>query len=154
MIREARIDDFNAMQEIVREIQRKHFEARPDIFNDTEEPLEKDEFEKLINDEDAIIFVKETNQGLVGYCVMKIKESKVRHIMKPSKFAYINDFAVKKSHWRKGIGRELFNHAKAFATDSGVRSLQLMVWEFNKSAVSFYEAMGMNTMLRRMELPL
>ncbi|MDX1358061.1 MAG: GNAT family N-acetyltransferase [Clostridia bacterium] len=154
MIREAKIGDFEEMLEIVKEIQTQHYGARPDVFKDVAEPLQREEFEKLLNDEDSRVFVKEADGGIAAYCILKVNEFKGGHIMKPAIYLHINDFAVKEAYWRKGIGRELFNHAKAFAVDSGVESIQLMVWEFNRRALKFYEALGLDTMFRRMELKL
>ena len=51
----------------------------------------------------------------------------------------------------RGVGRALYEHAKAFAKDSGCYNLTLNVWAGNDSAHRFYEAMGMKPQKYGME---
>ena len=48
----------------------------------------------------------------------------------------------------------LFNYIVEYSKAVSASSLQLVVWEFNKDAMEFYEAMGMSTRYRKMELNL
>ena len=67
---------------------------------------------------------------------------------------YFDDFCVKSSHQKNGIGRFLFQYIVDYSKTEGASSLQLVVWEFNKDAIKFYETLGMSTRNRRMELNL
>lgn len=51
-----------------------------------------------------------------------------------------------------GIGSLLFNHIVEYARLKEASSIQLLVWEFNRDAINFYESMGMSTRNRRMEI--
>ncbi len=75
-------------------------------------------------------------------------------ILRPMTFAYIDDFCVKASKQKNGIGRLLFDYVVSYAKSEGALSLQLIVWEFNKDAIKFYESLGMTVRNRRMELNL
>ena len=72
----------------------------------------------------------------------------------PRSFAYVDDFCVKSSYKRKGIGRLLFEYVSKYAIKECASLLQLVVWEFNEDAIGFYEKMGMSTANRRMEVSL
>jgi ribosomal protein S18 acetylase RimI-like enzyme len=72
----------------------------------------------------------------------------------PLRREHFDDFCVKSSHQKKGIGRVLFQHIVEYSKTEGASSLQLVVWEFNKDAIKFYETLGMSTRNRRMELNL
>ncbi|WP_346962231.1 GNAT family N-acetyltransferase [Clostridium sp.] len=65
-----------------------------------------------------------------------------------------DDFCVKASKQKKGIGRLLFEYIVDYAKTEEALSLQLIVWEFNKDAIKFYESLGMSVRNRRMELNL
>jgi ribosomal protein S18 acetylase RimI-like enzyme len=41
-------------------------------------------------------------------------------------------------------------HAQRWATERGLREIELNVWEFNQSAIAFYEALGYVTERRKM----
>ncbi|MFT4414310.1 GNAT family N-acetyltransferase [Fredinandcohnia humi] len=57
----------------------------------------------------------------------------------------MNDFGVKSTQLRKGIGRSLLHACIEWAKKKGATSLELNVWEFNKSAISFYQSIGFET---------
>jgi len=75
-------------------------------------------------------------------------------ILRTMTLAYIDDFCVKASKQKNGIGRLLFDYVVSYAKSEGALSLQLIVWEFNKDAIKFYESLGMTVRNRRMELNL
>lgn len=50
------------------------------------------------------------------------------------------------------MARLLFEAVLALARRSNANSLELTVWEFNRDALAFYQAMGMKGKNRRLEL--
>ncbi|HCF86561.1 MAG TPA: N-acetyltransferase, partial [Ktedonobacter sp.] len=75
-------------------------------------------------------------------------------ILVPRNVAFISDIAVMKSHQGKGAGYALFQQCTEWAKSKGADSLDLMVWEFNREAIAFYERQGMGSMHRTMSLEL
>jgi len=61
--------------------------------------------------------------------------------------------AVRSSARRLGAGRALMEATKEWAAERGLDAVSLTVWEFNVSAVEFYEAIGFRTLSRTMEHP-
>lgn len=153
-IREAFASDYSALNNLVLEVHSLHVKNRPDVYLDVDTPLMREYFEELLNTDDTRLFVVEDTDSkeLVAYSTVKITAVRNIQILIPSRFAYIDDFCVKATHRKKGIGRALFQHVVDYAEAEGASSVHLTVWEFNKDAIEFYEAMGMSTMNRRMEL--
>jgi len=155
-VREAVADDYAEINNLVVEIHNLHIKNRPDVYVDVATPLMREHFIDLLSDVDTKLFVVEdtSSKCLVAYSIVQIMVSRSIQILIPSKFAYIDDFCVKSSHQKNGIGKFLFEHIVAYVKTEGASSLQLVVWEFNKNAIEFYETLGMTTRNKRMELNL
>ena len=83
---------------------------------------------------------------------MELNESPPFNSLIPRKFAYINDFGVKNSYQRNGIGKILFEACVEWSKNNEATSIDLNVWEFNKKAIAFYEHFGMKSASRKMTL--
>lgn len=154
-IREAIGSDYLKVNDLVKEVHQLHVSHRPDVFLAVDCPLEEVYFHELIECNETTLFVVEdTNHELIAYSIVKLITSHSLSILIPSKIAFIDDFCVKSSHQKQGIGRGLFEHVQNHAKAEGATTLQLAVWEFNQDAITFYEALGMITRNRRMELNL
>jgi len=155
-IREANMKDYIELNALVAEVHKLHVKNRPDVYVDVDIPLGEDYLQKLLNASDTKLFVVEnmSNKELLAYSIVRIMANRNIQILIPMTFAYIEDFCVKASEKKKGIGKLLFEYVKDYAKSQGALSLQLTVWEFNNNAIKFYEAMGMSTRNRRMELNL
>ena len=79
---------------------------------------------------------------MLGYafCVFQRPHS---HILTDICTLYIDDLCVDAAQRGRGVGRALFEFAKAFAKRSGCYNLTLNVWACNASAMRFYERCGL-----------
>lgn len=155
-VREGIVNDYDDIRNLVVEVHNLHVKSRPDVYLDVDNPFTKEQFQDLLNSNNIKLFVveNENNKDLLAYCIIKIMSTPLLPMLIQSKFAYIDDFCVKNSYKRNGIGKLLFKYIVDYAKLEGTSSLQLSVWEFNQDAVKFYEALGMSTRNRRMELNL
>ncbi|PAB57392.1 GNAT family N-acetyltransferase [Anaeromicrobium sediminis] len=155
-LREAISNDYIDISNLSIEVHNLHLKNRPDVYMDVNNPLLKEYFDDLLNTNNTKLFVVENtdNKELVAYSIIKIMTTQSVPILKPRKFAFIDNFCVKSNYKKNGIGRLLFQYILDYAKTEGASSLQLVVWEFNKDAVKFYESMGMTTRNRKMELNL
>ncbi|WP_087974864.1 GNAT family N-acetyltransferase [Oceanobacillus rekensis] len=151
-IETARIGDHYAVNLIVKEGQDEHSEALPHIFNKVDQVMPESYFGELLEDPKSEILIAKINEEVVGFAVMELKESPPFDSMKPRKFAYMNDFGIKSSYQRKGMGKMLFEYCLEWSKNKDATSLDLNVWEFNKKAISLYESFRMNTISRKMTL--
>lgn len=146
--------DFNDINSIVKEGHDEHAEALPHIFKKVDPVMPEAYFHELMEDQNSEILVAKESGDIVGFAVMELSESPKFESLIPRKFAYINDFGIKRNYQRKGIGKFLFNECVEWAKVRGASSLDLNVWEFNKKAISFYEKYGMGSVSRKMTMPL
>ncbi|MGD6876435.1 GNAT family N-acetyltransferase [Bacillus infantis] len=150
----AKIDDHNAINLIVKEGQDEHSEALPYIFNKVDQVMPESYYRELLEDPKSEILIAKISEEIVGFAVMELNESPPFDSMVTRKFAYMNDFGIKRSCQRKGIGKILFEACVEWSKNKDAASLDLNVWEFNKKAISFYENFGMETISRKMTLRL
>lgn len=151
-INTASIEDYYAVNLIVDEGQDEHAEALPHIFNKVDQVMPESYFRELLEDPKSDILIAKINEEVVGFAVMELNESPPFDSLIPRKFAYMNDFGVKNSYQRRGIGKILFEACLEWSRNNDAASLDLNVWEFNKKAITFYESFGMESASRKMTL--
>lgn len=148
----ADLNDFDAVNSVVKEGQDEHSEALPHIFKKVDQVMPDTYFRELLEDPNCEILVAKFNEEIVGFAVMELNESPPFESMTPRKFAYMNDFGIKNDFQRNGIGRALFSACVEWSRSKGAESMDLNVWEFNQKAISFYQSFGMETASRKMTL--
>ncbi|SHH88240.1 GNAT family N-acetyltransferase [Clostridium grantii] len=154
IIRDFNINDFTDFSILMNEVHDLHVENRPDIYKDTDEVISKEDFIKIVNDEKIISILAQIDSVVVGLCIISIKNIPDNNVSIPRNIAYMEDLCVLESYRKQGIGKELFYEGKKRALQINVDSLELMVWEFNKMELEFYENKNMKTRSRIMELKL
>jgi RimJ/RimL family protein N-acetyltransferase len=85
---------------------------------------------------DAAVFVAEGEDGIVG------RLSLGRDPHPASRHVADLGLMVAAGHRRQGIGRALLKQAVAWATEVGVRKLELHVFPHNEGAIALYESFG------------
>ena len=66
--------------------------------------------------------------------------------------AYIMNMYVRPACRRRGVAAAMVRFIRAWAKEQGFRRLELNMWEFNRGALAFYEAAGLKTFRRYMEV--
>ncbi len=153
-VRAATKEDYVSLLPIARETQEKHIQAHPHIFQSGTAGLPEKYYLGLLKGGSKVVYVAEVERSIVGYVIMELSNVAYLDILVPRKVAFIADIAVMKSHQGKGIGYALFQKCVEWAKTKEADSLDLMVWEFNKDAMAFYERQGMESMNRTMSLAL
>lgn len=155
-IREALKSDYTGINNLVSEVHKLHVQNRPDVYIDVDTPIMRKDFDDILCADDTKIFVVEdtVDENLLAYSIVKVISPRSIRIFVPAKSIYIDDFCVRSSHQKNGIGRFLFQYIVEYAKAEGASSIQLTVWDFNKGAIKFYETLGMSTRNRRMEMNL
>ncbi|UUZ81548.1 GNAT family N-acetyltransferase [Paenibacillus sp. P26] len=146
--------DYEEIAALNRQIFHIHAKARPDLFNLVETPLEKIQYEELLQTEHTkvIVMEKEFAAGILGYAVLKVKQTPDKPVLKPRRTVYISDFGVDERIRHQGLGSSLMQHVVSLAGQWEADFIELSVFEFNTSAVRFYEKLGFYTKSRRMEI--
>lgn len=153
IIRKAALSDFQSILELVKQIQELHVNARPDLYTQTDKPIDNQYFNDLLEKENHFAFIVEDSQigKIIGYTIFRIETLVDSPIMKERKTLFMNELVIDKSFRGKGIGKKLFDFVVNMGKKLEVNSIDLSVAEFNQSAINFYKNAGMKIRSRRLE---
>lgn len=142
-IRCARCGDSAQLVRMLREIARIHHKGRPDLFKPSSSKYNEEQVAAMINDSRHAVFVAEDLQGrLCGYIFCKFHQEEEGRVTRARRFLYIDDLYVDESQRGRHIGVQLLDRAIEAAREQECAHVELNVWNFNQSAVRFYEAQG------------
>ena len=105
----------------------------------------------VISDENIGLFVAETEGIIVGFVHTIVKDSPDIPIFVPRCFTVLDNIVVKPGFENHGMGRMLMDKMQEWSIAKGATSVELNVYEFNSSAISFYEKCGYKTYSRKMK---
>ncbi|MFA5342274.1 MAG: GNAT family N-acetyltransferase [Clostridia bacterium] len=155
IIRKAKKKDVEDIIRLLKQIAQLHHDRRPEIFKDNANKYTQELIHYKIRKTDEYIAVAvDEKDKVVGYifCMFEVKKDHL--VLQDRKVLYIDDFCVDEDKRGTGIGAQLFRHAHEYALNTECDAIELNVWEFNESALSFYNKQGLSTKYRRMELML
>ena len=143
VIREAKEQDYEELLKIFDEGDLLHARALPEIFKKPDELSRSKEYIfGLINNENSVIFVAESNNQIIGLVVIVIRESPDIPIMVKRRYAYVDNISVTEKFKGFGIGKALMAEGEQWALDKKASQLELNVWDFNKEAIEFFKKLG------------
>ena len=134
-----RIEDFNKVNELAKQVHELHVNWRPDLFLSVDEVSSKECFEEMIQAKE--IFVAKIQEEIVGYITFNIKE-KNNPSMRYRKQLQIEAICVDEKSRRKGIGTALLNYTKEYGKENNCTDIYLTVNEENENAIRVYEEFG------------
>jgi ribosomal protein S18 acetylase RimI-like enzyme len=100
------------------------------------------------------IIVCEEGGVLCAFAVLSHVTRPENPFMKERDYLDIDEFCVDEDFRRQGIATEMIRFIRAYAKGEGFERIELNMWEFNQSALEFYEAVGFHTFRRYMEMKL
>ena len=153
MVRIARLEDAERINELRRQVNDLHVAGRPNHFKaGFGEELQKHVYMYLTDGIGYAAVDEEDGQitGMVMVDYIDRPESPYRYA---ERFAHIAEICVDEQYRRRGVGKRLLDFVKADAKEKGFSRIELDVWAFN-DALAFYEAEGYTVFRRYMELKL
>ena len=152
MIRRAQKKDIPRMMELLKQVNRVHYDGRPDLFKLGTKYTPK-ELEEILADESRPILVYTNEQDVTeGYAFCIYQQHVGSNLMTDVKTLYIDDLCVDETKRGKHIGTALYNAVVDFARENGCYNITLNVWSCNPSAMAFYQARGLVPQKVGMEL--
>lgn len=153
-VRRGALSDYEALGVVFDEAEEYHRTALPQIFR---EPDDRFPSRTLFDSWVRADVGCDENLGvvgeLVGFTAVQHSQTLEADALRSRKLAVVGLLAVRSSARRLGAGRALMEATKEWAAERGLDAVSLTVWEFNVSAVEFYEAIGFRTLSRTMEHP-
>lgn len=145
------MQDYKALCRVFEEGDEYHRQTLPHIFKKPDGSVRTKEFiSSIIGNKDEILFNAESNQTIIGVVHIGIREAPYIDIMVPRRYAVIDNIVVLKAYRGKGVGKMLMKKADEWISSKGIKHVELHVWEFNQSAIKFYEKLGYTTACRKM----
>ena len=154
MVRFAEEKDLEKVNELRKQVNDIHVEGRPDLFK-AGFGEEIREFAKVIlNGENSDIIVAERDGVICGMVCVDYVQKPETPYSKARNFYHVQEIAVDKNYRRQGVAKELLEFMSADAKKRNLNKIELDVWEFNDSAIEFYQAVGFKVTRRWMEYEL
>jgi diamine N-acetyltransferase len=150
-VRKATADDYNSLCELFDEIDTLHRDNLPHLFQKPSGAArEQDYYLGLVADENVALLVAEVGEKLVGLVHAIVRDTPAFPVFVSRRYAVVDGIVVKSGFQNHGIGRILMDKMQEWATAKGATSIELHVYEFNETAISFYERLGYQTFSRKM----
>lgn len=149
-IREALQGDFFDINLVFIEENRYHFELIPKIFRIKDPVITEKWLDEIILNPDEELFVCVINDKVVGVVLIASLGMPDNTELKPLKYVYVDEIAVKLGFRGCGIDKQLMKRVHLWAVEKGIKDIELNVWEANKLALGFYNRLGYKTLRRGM----
>lgn len=150
-VRKATADDFHSLCKLFDEIDALHRDHLPHMFQKPGGAARvQDYYSELIADRNMALLVAEAGGKLIGFVHAIVRDTPAFPVFVPRRYAIVDSIAVKSGFQNHGIGRMLMDKMQVWATANGATSIELNVYEFNETAISFYERLGYQTFSRKM----
>ena len=154
MVRVAKQSEFSRINELRKQVNDLHVEGRPAHFKPGFCEELRNYLQVFFDDPDRAVIVAEHSGEICGFAMVRHVRREETPYRYADAFYEVEEFGVDAAHQRQGIATEMFMFIKADAKLHGFDRIDLNMWEFNENALAFYEAMGMKTYRRYMELKL
>ena len=142
----ARVNELRAM------VHALHAAGRPDIFRpEFSEALQQHVYAQFASDR-ADVIVALSGGTICGYTIAEYMERPQSAYNLARRYYHIEEFGVDAAYRRRGIARAMLAFCRQEAARRGFPRIELDLWAFNEDALAFYEAMGLRTYRRMMEL--
>ena len=151
MIRLATTNDIPRLLELLHQVNKVHYERRPDIFRPHTTKYNAEQLQDLLTQPDKAIFVYE-DEGVQGYAFVQMEDVHDDILLQDMRTLYIDDICVDEQARGKHVGKQLFEHVRAYAEKLGCGAITLNVWEGNDAAMAFYRKLGMSVRKTCMEM--
>ena len=149
-VRRATHTDFQSIIEIMSETEALHVEGVPQVFRNISSKEKLEFLDNILTDEKSELLVAESGGKLLGYIQLNVIEAEMVHTLKSRRYTKVRDVAVRQDYRRSGYGNALMQAAERWASERGIDTIELNVWEFNRGASAFYQKLGYVTSSRHM----
>ncbi|MEF2954617.1 MAG: GNAT family N-acetyltransferase [Blautia sp.] len=148
-IRTAKVEDYNAVEAIMKQVHKLHVGWRPDVYKQQETILPLDEFKQAIQEQ--AFFVAEGEGKVVGILGLMYRHVETPvHVTKD--IIFIDSMAVDEPYRKKGVGHAFFDFLKELKIEKGYDAIELQVNARNKVAYDMYRSYGFTEKSINMEL--
>jgi len=149
IIRDLADADYTDVLTLYADLDRIHYETRPDYFGKRECAYPKDAYDECLADDDTLMLGAFEGEQLLGIARATLwnKSGMIEGI----KTVCLDNIYVQPQVRRKGIAKALFTAVEAWSREKQAVRLELHVWDFNQDALALYQNIGMGFQYHVME---
>ena len=151
-VRPAHRNELARVNELRRQVNDVHVNGRPDIFRSGFSDELRDHVYEQFDSGEYTVLVAEADGRIVGFAVTTVVHKPLSPYSNARSFYRVDEFGVDEAFRRRGVATALVEYMKIDANSKGLGKIELDMWEFNRSALAFYEAAGFSTYRRYMEM--
>ena len=142
IVRRATKQDIPEIMELLKQVNKVHYDGRPDLFKLATKYTE-DELEAILNDDNTPVFVADKDGKVLGHGFCVFQRPANTKLLTDIVTLYIDDICVDEKARGENVGRLIYDHIIDFAKKSGCYNVTLNVWSCNPGAMKFYEKLGL-----------
>lgn len=148
-IRAAASQDYEQVEQIMRQVHTLHVGWRPDIYRDVETVMPRALFAELVSMGELLVSVADGRViGLAAFQERKVSGGP----FVPRITLFVNDLAVLEGYRGRGVGRALLNRVAQIARERNLDGVELQVNARNENAMRMYKTLGFMEKSINMEL--
>ncbi len=132
--------DYEQVLELYTQLDVMHAQARPDYFALRDDVYPKEHYLHNLAYPDGLEMGAFDGEKLVGFVGATLWNES--GMIKDVKTVCLDNIYVLPAYRRRGIAAKLFAEVEIWARERGAIRLDLHTWDFNKSAIAMYKAMG------------
>lgn len=151
MIRFAKREELERVNQIRKQVSDLHANGRPDICKKDFSKVLQDEIYSLWESDNCDVLVAIRDHIICGFASVEYIDKPSSPFTNARRYYHVKEFGVDEKFRRQKIATELFEFIKKQAKERNFEKLELDVFEFNEGAVKFYESVGFCTYRRYME---
>ena len=148
-IRNASAADLDDLWVLNQQITEYHHTQAPAVFAAPGEEA-KEFMHQALLDDNRTFLVCEQHARVIAFLSAVIDRNQSNPFIVSDPICRIGTIVVDQQHRSAGIGRLLINACEQWAQSQGAIDIRLEVMEFNQRALSFYHALGFDTLSRIM----
>lgn len=152
IIRFARADELEQVNQIRKLVHELHVQGRADSFHPDGWREIKEVVTERFDSEKSSVIVACSGDLIVGFAIVQYMHRAETAFRPAQNFCHIEEFGVDHKFRRQGIASALVDFIRKDALSRGFEKIDLNMYEFNDSALKFYESVGFQTYRRDLEL--
>jgi ribosomal protein S18 acetylase RimI-like enzyme len=142
MIRYAKKEELERVNELRKQVSDAHCKGRPDMCRNEFTVAFQNVAYRLWESKDSDVIVAVRDNIICGFASIEYINKPLSPYMLPRRYYHILELGVDKTYRRKKVATELFEFIRKESILKGFDRLELDVFSFNEGAVKFYESIG------------
>lgn len=148
-IRNAKLDEYEKAETIMKQVHQMHIDWRPDIYKHHGTILPIEVFEQAVKDNS--FFVAEYEGVIAGILFIVYRHMEAPNLVTRNTI-FVDSMAVDEKYRGKGIGHAFFDFLKELKRQKGFDGIELQVNAKNEAAYKMYTDYGFTNKSINMEL--